>query len=537
MRDERDEFWDVGKLLPKTKKKSVMANYDTTAALITDGQSIDTPSSELSLGCEPRAAHKNEEKLLCEYSSDGAFLGQVRIYSQESAFRYYEDFEYTMHKYMRLTVKQAEKVPFFSYVPQYSQLSSARLSWYLYWRSACRRREYLQTDYSYVQLYVFELLNFTNPKHPEVMIEELCSLWSAYRGEFPQLDRCMPDWVCDYALIHRVALPYELISPFLDEVLSYCSLREFYLGATDESRGAYTRAVIMGATGYNYKKSKYYTKENKALYDEHILGACEYALAASSDGFSRLCEDKEYSSMRRDAYAGALCTYKAKRIIVIEYLPLYRSGKLRAEATFAVKYAENRLRAYLGIRSRLSVTGIDAKIKDSIDEYFREHLSLSPSAVGSNAAERMPADYMAYYDAPTADGGFESAQAIEEGSWETAELMAECFDDSEQVPSILDSIQITEEPQAEMPDMSQTDSEDTPPFDEMCRAVLALIYEGKSEEAARVAVSGGRFIGEVCESINDLALDFMGDIIVECGSGEYHIIEDYESEVEQWLRI
>ncbi len=557
--DERDEFWDIEKLIPRRKKRAGIS-FDVSGTEISetphDGENDTREQNKLSF--ENRGVQFTE-KTVCEYTPDNVFIKKVRVCSRKSAYRYYEDFEQTMHKYLRLTVKEAERVPFFSYVPQYSQLSSARLSWYLYWRSGCRRREYVPTDYSYVLLYIFELLNFDNPKYPERIIDELCSLWRAYRRDYPQLDRCMPDWACDYCLIHRVGLPYETLSDFMDEFLPFVSLREFFLGNRGEGEQVYARAVVAGASGYNYRKSKYYTPENKAAFDTHILSAASTALEVSSQKLKEVCREENCSSARRDAYAGALCTSSAKRVLYIEYLPLYRSGELRAEATLAVKYAENRLRAVLGVRSRLSTAGLSAEIKNSIDAYFAEHFKERFERVkkGERAADAVPG-YMAYYDSP--GGGLEPGRAasIEAESWETAALMSESFDGDEDADAALDE-DTRASAQRTLQELSY-DVNETPSvfdvtapcgggygdggfevlfseIDELSLRVLALLADKQPAAAAKEALSGGSFISDICERINASALDAVGDILIECDSGEYYILTDYESEVRKWLRI
>lgn len=538
MKDERDDFWDVASLLPKTKKRQGRVSFDTSSVEISEPDaptSVSTDAPRKLTGEFFVSAPRKNETLLFEYAPDSPFIRTVSVYSQDSAYRYYEDFDETMRKYMRLTVKEAARAPFFSYVPQYSQLSAERLSWYLYWRSGCRRREYMQTDYSYVLLYVFELLNFDKPRYPDRIIEELCSLWRAYRAEYPQLDRCMPDWVCDYCLIHRVSLPYSVVGDFVDGFLQYASLREFYLGCCEHTEDGYARALIMGACGYNYKNSKFYTSEHRALYDEHILSAAAYAVGASSEQFRDVCRGEKMSVLRRDAYAGALCTYKAKRVIVAEYLPLYRSGELRMDATLAVKYAENRLRSYIGVRSRLGVEGISERIRSAIDEYFELHLGTSVySHREYSGDERSAADYMAYYDSPSTELEFTRAVDIEQDSWETAVLMGESFEDEDSVHDDIEQNEPENEPENEREDGKD---EDTIRLDDLMREVLRLIYEGNNEDAKRTAISSGGFISDVVERINEAALDFMGDVVIENESGEYRIIEDYDSEVKIWLKI
>ena len=414
----------------------------------------------------------------------------------------------------------------------------------------------MQTDYAYVLLYVFELLNFHNPKHPDRIADELCSLWCAYRREYPQLDRCMPGWVCDYCLIHRLEFPYGTVGDFIDEILQYVPLREFFLGAGERSEDSYARAVVMGASGYNYKKSKYYTADNKQLYDTHVPAAAARALSQASEKFRDVCSQGACSVIRRDAYAGALCASSARRVLRIEYIPLYRSGELRAESQLAVKYAENKLRAVIGLRSRLSVTGIRAEAKQTIDDYFTEQFPEHFDRTGRTHEEReLSREYMAFYESDSSGLEFGRAADIEAESWATAELMGEAFDEgyvSEEDGSdtcIPDEVHDVSVPVLDL-EFSFEQNEradggsDAEPMAELCAAldplsleVLKLIASGAQREAKRTAAAGGAFLSDICSKINEAALDTAGDILIECASDEYYILEDYESEVKQWLRI
>ncbi len=547
---EKDEFWDIGKLLPKKSvKKGAM--YDTSSIDVSADENKPLSSEQTSYNSEERrltaadvGREKEEPKLLHEYYPDNAFIKKVSVYTSPSPYRYYEDFERTMHKYLRLTVKEAERVPFFSYVPQYSQLSKQRLSWYLYWRSLCRRREYVQTDLSYIMLYVYELLNFDNPKHPDRIIEELCFLWRAYRTEHAQLDRYLPDWVCDYCLIHALELPSHLVSDFIYDTLDHSSLKGFYYGSERGGSDAYTWGMICAASLYNYKKSKYYTDEHREMFDTHIKAAVSAALTDKLGSSS--CEEHGYTLQKRDVYVGALCTSTAKRTVYIEHIPFTQSHFLRSEATLAVKHAENRLRAVLGIKSRLSVSGVSSEIKEKIDGYFAERFgkkSLAESRRGKEEPE-----YMAYYDSQTHGVEFGRAENIEKASWETAALMCESFDGDDAADELCDDISLnapTEEKDREEHGIhaSEIGSFEIPSQDgaeislDACeREVLGLLLIEKSREAEALAASHGRFLSAVCERINEAALDIISDIVIEQTEGGYCVLSDYEEEVREWLK-
>jgi hypothetical protein len=223
---------------------------------------------------------------------------------------------------------------------------------------------------------------------------------------------------------------------------------------------------------------------------------------------------------------------------------------MRVEATLAVKYAENKLRSVIGVRSRLSVTGLAAAVRDAIDEYFTERFPEHFDRLGRTAEEReLSREYMAFYESPSSGLELGRAADIEAESWATAELMGEAFDEEDAQ---------TREPAEDCDGDPAQNKEDgaeeyfPSPFggtddgwipetcaalDALCVGVLALLAKKRPDEAKSLAAEKGAFLSDVCAKINETAQDVMGDVLIECVSDEYYILDDYESEVKQWLKI
>jgi hypothetical protein len=89
------------------------------------------------------------------YKPHHPLLGEVRIYPWRSSFNFYERFCHIADALFARHGTPCHAVPFFSYMPQYDQMSRAQLDWYLYWRDCVRNGEYPDTDYSYIFLYLF----------------------------------------------------------------------------------------------------------------------------------------------------------------------------------------------------------------------------------------------------------------------------------------------------------------------------------------------------------------------------------------------
>ena len=88
----------------------------------------------------------------------------------------------------------ANHVPFKCYWPTYSDMNGWQQQWYFYWRSWARQDKFHPTDLSYIFVHVYEILNLVETPDPIQAAERIRTLWLAYRGKYPNLDRYLPDW-------------------------------------------------------------------------------------------------------------------------------------------------------------------------------------------------------------------------------------------------------------------------------------------------------------------------------------------------------
>ena len=197
-------------------------------------------------------------------------------------------------------------------------------------------------------------------------------------------------------------------------------------GDNSSSRGT---MLITYCSNYNYLGSKFCTNDNKSLYNEHIPKAIERLAERYTDEQGRLASGGgiETSHLVRDAYSGALCSCAIRKRMEIDYSSFSRSYELRFMITDGVKYAENKLRAHLGIKSRLNFHSLTAEMRRCIDEYF----DVALPSVAKKQPER--AEYEKLYDAPTAPLSLENAALIEQTSWETTERLIEAFEDEQKI--------------------------------------------------------------------------------------------------------
>ena len=82
MKDERDDFWDVASLLPKTKKRAGRVSYDTLGVDISEPETVRDMAKENSqkLSRESLASQtrKNETPPF-DYAPDSQFIRRVSV--------------------------------------------------------------------------------------------------------------------------------------------------------------------------------------------------------------------------------------------------------------------------------------------------------------------------------------------------------------------------------------------------------------------------------------------------------------------------
>ena len=527
-KEEIDSFWELEDMLPKRPKKEAVRRIspDTNVAEI----SLHQPASEQKGFAIPPKKEKEKNSVIREYPLENGLIRHVRVLPWPSMFTFYEKFKKDALRNLHRTHPACDYVYFFSYMPQYEQMTVSQMAYYLYWREEIRKGIYLKTDINYLFLYVYEIINLPEIIPPKEGAVILSRLWGAYRSDIRYLDKYLGEWLCDYCLIHRVSPDFTVLEIFLDEIVSQVSIPEFYL-----QNGEVPFGLISLTSSYNYKKSKYYEQYAKA-YDQYIPNAMKTVVNRlimndpDAYGIAPL-------SFVHDSYAGAIVCHACKfKIETLRYAISRGSAKntVDLKTLFAnmIKFCENQVRAAVGVKSRFSPTGIPEHLKQALVVYFDEALP------GRNTKKK-PADeteeaYMALYEPKqTGPANISRALAIEQQAWETAVLLS-----SEEDEDIAEEILTPPSPEPENP-FSFDMTGDLPEGDfDFIRTVLS--------EAQRTALSAAlngsfsaycRKIGKMEENIrgeiNDIAMEYVGDILID---SDFTVLEDYIEDVQLLLK-
>ena len=555
--EEKDGFWDIEKLIPK--KKTASLSPFVTKPTVTD-YSIDLPKSEKDpdtvaqpsgelsdsgergkdvaerkLNLEAmKSAEYGEEKV---YYPENTLIKSITIIKYKEKYDFYDSFRKAALLYFDCPGEKCDFAQFYSYMPQYSQLNKAQKSYYFYWRQEMRNGRFIKTDYSYLYLYVYEIINLPDVIEPEKGVKLLCRLWKEYRKALPRIDMYFSIWVRDYCLVNELPCPVGEIQDFIFDVIRASDFKEYYFTNIGQSGRDGVWSLIAYLSDYDWHRGFYsvvgkegaedYAKKAE-IYKTLLEGSMRVILPSVWNDCMREKEAGKLVKISRAAFPNTLCTHMVKSRLEIEYYPLADASNLRVGITAAVRYTENKLRALFGAKSRLSVKYIPNGYKELIDCYFEDLMRKSEA----RKRKQNTPEYEKLYDAPREKLSFAGADEIERLSWDTTMRLCdtdeyqEDVEDSVNIPKIEEKI-VAEEKNATKNDNNKSD---TYGLTESDIEYLRALCESSSRR--------GHSIDEdaTVERINEAFSDGFGDVIIEDTGDGFAIIEDYKEEVVEWLK-
>lgn len=537
--DEADGFWSLDALLPQKEKPSYSpARRDTEAVeLEINGDAPDVKGEKIPERKYPpiTASPKNksfEEWLnerrkyeqdrftygkvtVNEYVPKNPLIKKVRICQDPNTARSSERF---LRDALRLYDSECEfngNVPFDSYYPQYSQMNAEQIACYIGFRTDARKGIFHKVDTAYIYLYLYEIINTPQKAPHDERAKSICELIKAYHDSDDRLFSDMCNWLADLCLIYNVPLKTDCFGELLTKVTSVCRIKEFFIGSDSELSKDY--ALISAVTSYDYKKSRFY-QENRQYYDKFIPESACMTITEMAKSDSRFLKEHEsVCTLIHESYGGALCTSEVKVTISLECICITRSENVKKAVSEAIKYSENCLRAYLGIKARLTVNYLSTDYKSLIKAFFREKLGSvthnKPISRQNQAKEEVRPDYEALYEPQSHGVSFEEAKEIEESSWEITKRLVTEFEADE--PEVI---------------------EKTPEGDKKSE-LYGLTYILKKDISSfdALARSRGMLPDAFADEINSFAIELIGDIAVTPSENGYEIIEDYITDVTEIL--
>ena len=526
---EDDPFWDIDALMPKAAKrknrgaapgrkeddKERTAPAGSFAAPARERQTPLQEEREVRNGTPLPAFDPTPERSFC--IEDGRLIRRVDVYAWPNKYSFFEGFRRNALAVLHMRAREVPFEPFFSFMPQFHQLTAAQLRYYLYWRESFLRAVYLRTDYCYLLLYICEILNLPDAIPPSEGANLLCRLWAAYRKAFPKLDKYLSEWLCDYCLMHGVRPSDRLFDMISDAGRAASTFKEFYM---TREQCAHPGRLL---STYSYKNSKYRTPENAALFDLHIPAA----LALFYDALARrenAGEDRSLVQITRTSYDGAVCVYSEKKRIDVFYTPARALGTPML-ATDAEKLCENYVRSALGIRARMPAPSLYSGLRSVIEDYFARNL---PSASTAKKTEELRINDR--YEPEKQGLSAAEAKKIERSSLDVAVRLGQIYEED---PALAAAAAPSGEEHKENGKTEQEDKQVD--FMLQHKSALKALLEGGSRAFSAYAASIGVMPHTLADEINEEAIERIGDIVLVGDDEGFEILQDYESEVEEWI--
>ncbi len=529
MSNERDDFWDIDKLVPKKKKTvSPFVTKSVVKEITIPGRNSENCGnteikSDGALGFARDMAHEAES---VSYTREDSLIKRVTVTRFTDKYDFYSNFRKAALLYYDIKAPQCDFEPFFSYMPQYSQLNTAQKSYYLYWREEMRRGRYIKSDYSYIYLYAYEILNLPDKIPPAEGLKSLISVWREYRREYPNIDSQLSLWVQDYCLLYNLPVPLDEISGFLFEAIAVSGFKEFYLSKPEFLTRETTEALLMYLSYYDWHRGKYAGGESGEIYKRHLLGAM-YLF------FRELWQNGKFGTgvtgttvLSRPAFRGSLCTQAVKASLEIEYYPITHDDALRNTVTEALRYTENRLRALFGVKSRLAVKDLGDEHRRVIDFYFS---SLFEKLKTEKKRVERP-EYEKLYESESVKISLESADEIEKLSWKNTEMLVSEEELFEQSQKNHTASQLTEQY-----DNITAQSEDSYGLSADDIEFTEAVLNGRTGKIKEICERTNELAEGIADRINSVFADNFGDVIIEFSSDAPQIIDDYREEVAKWI--
>lgn len=425
-------------------------------------------------------------------------------------------------------------------VPTYAKMNRKQLQWYFYWRARVRQGELPPADIEFVYLYAFELLNQIGVQDADDGMQRLVSLYHNYGRVYGICDRYLFVWIHDYILYYGLDMEYLRSFVAGEKDMDTFRMEEIAV-ALETDRWDGFLGLVEDISSYHFEKSRFY-REKASWLEE----AFRYVVRDIRGYF----QDKSQSLTEK--FIGK--PYPAN------WTPFGNAPVLLPSEPDTVKIYVNRCESYRWKRGRWMGWRYYDADERFVGQIIRE-------------TERILRQLTGYpYQLKATEGlSTEIAGIIQKSvetyclEWDRMDLYkrlksaakAKKKEEKQQRPPVVvdpakfqsireaaDKIQeklVVEEEEEEMPapqgapaspvDMEPTSTETC--FTERETAILKRVLEG--EDLSALAKEIGVMPQVLAEEINEKAIQWLGDTVLEEVNGVFRILEDYVDDVRSIL--
>ena len=527
---EKDDFWNIERILPKTRKSNIENSVINTADVsnsslkgVSDGINIKSLFDSIN---QKKSANSFEDAIIkerdYEYFKQSAVVNYAYSGIYNNSFTYPDSIRQDALHYFSKPHSSCEYVDYYSVRPSFSDLNSSQLDYYLYWRSEIYKGNYFHSSPSYALLFITEIINLPDKISASQGLELIINLWKYYFSEQEKYNRIILDVIFEYCIICNLPIPFEKLEKILmsfDKGTNHILYSLFVYDYLIVNNSAFSvtklRFIFENVFGYTYKQSKYYLQDSafKHTIDKSFYDILYKFFNQHLDVIKTVINRRRCSSVPikviRPAFVMFHMDTSIRRNIVYEYYSFDKNDSVFESLINIAKYLENKFRSFFGIRTRLYSEVLPVEIKSVIDNIFF-------TAYSKKTRTDVPLPSNQIHEKFEID--IKSAQTIEENSWQTTKMLTEGIEIFED---------ITENPVAEQTELSDE-------FNEIEKGVLHLLISSKKEQASDLCRNSGVFLDSVVAAINEKSLNLIGDILVNVSNHE--VYEDYIEEIYNYLQ-
>jgi hypothetical protein len=276
-------------------------------------------------------------------------------------------------------------VPFQGYWPTYDAMNEGQRRWYFYWRDQVRAGHCVDTSLSYIFVHIYELINNIGVQGAGDGYGQLWRLWMGYRERYPSLDHYLVEWLTDYLLVNRSGP--QLIKAHIQALSVGSTILDPDLLLShllDGSPLQLPTVLIEALSDYRITTSPFYRSGHHDVVDKVLPQVIDrvnaHLLGTQRMGIFDAFKPSTDLTVRRELFRSAIYGGPSSPVITATVVPYSRHAPLRTFLTAVVKYTENRLRELKRFEGRSHVVSLDPAVQLVIDKALG-----APSNVGTAA--------------------------------------------------------------------------------------------------------------------------------------------------------
>jgi hypothetical protein len=461
-------------------------------------------------------------------------------------------------------------VPFQCYYSTYENMSNEQLRTYFSWRSKVRKGTVTNISASYVFVYIYELINNVGVKDCFDAISKIIFLWKEYERYDKCLEKYLPRWIKDYFICEDFRISFQDFT----KIHSLCQYYpEAFCDGTDQTK---LLEQYNNIANYKILSSRFFSNDKREMLNNCLINVMENVYKYFEQNGYDLTQIIFGHAQRQNwwrPFSGAIYEYhkqpQNKRVEISENEVYYcnngewschivQSDYIGVQISgYILKRMEAKVRLITGYKYKLSPNIKTVISSLSYCSNFSKHLNKVLSNPDFDATIDMTVQSYFNIDYPNINKINLKAEVapnikIEIDTKKLEQIRKESLQIQERL--IVEDDVPEELENSHLPNVEESFLEKIMPanIDECNEWVILhqslsqyqieaikVIYDENnvSNQLKDIARVSGDGLAEVLlEGINQIAIDCIGDNIIETANLPVYIYEDYREEIRRMIR-